>query len=148
MFKAAPPIVGGREVRDGKGLLEERAKPDQINNFQGRYAIRHPWTGSLQCDNPIRGRWGGPPDGSQIADQTQAATNLAFAPRGQAKLPKLVAQDVPEIGVKADDPLPGGGGFQSKPKGCGCGAGGAGGLAGGAALAGLAMFVIRRRRRH
>ena len=41
VFKAAPPIVGGREVRDEAGQLEERAKPDDTNNFQGRYAIRH-----------------------------------------------------------------------------------------------------------
>jgi MYXO-CTERM domain-containing protein len=146
VFREAPPIVGGREVRDGQGKLEEQAHPDRINNFQGRYAIRHPWTGPIACEKPIRGRWGGPPDGSQIA-QPQPATNTAFAPRGKVQLPSLVAQDVPELGVKAGAPLPGGGGFQKKPQGCGCTTGDAGGFAGGAALAGLAMLVMRRRRR-
>ena len=31
-----------------------------MNNFQGRYAIRHPWVGPIDCENPQRGRWGGP----------------------------------------------------------------------------------------
>jgi hypothetical protein len=145
VFKAAPPIAGGREQRDAQGRLEERAHPDGINNFQGRYAIRHPWTGAIKCANPVRGRWGGPPNGDEIA--TQPATNLAFAPRGQAHLPSLIVQDVPELGVKAGPPLPGGGGFQNKPQGCGCTSGDLGGLAGGSLLAGLSMFVLRRKRR-
>ncbi len=145
VFKAAPPIVGGREQRDGRGRLEEGARPDGTNNFQGRYAIRHPWTGPITCDNPTRGIWGGPPDGDEIA--IQPATNLAFAPRGKVQLPNLVAQDVPELDVKAGQPLPGGGGFQSKPKSCGCETGDFGGLASGGALAGLVMLLVRRRRR-
>jgi MYXO-CTERM domain-containing protein len=145
VFRAAPPIAGGREERDDQGRLEERAHPDGMNNFQGRYAIRHAWTGPIQCDNPVRGRWGGPPNGDEIA--TQPATNLGLAPRGKVQLPNLVAQDVPELDVKAGVPLPGGGGFQTKPQGCGCTAGGAGGLAGGGALAALVMVLARRRRR-
>jgi MYXO-CTERM domain-containing protein len=150
VFRAAPAIVGGREERDDQGKLEERARPDETNNFQGRYAIRHPWTGPIACENPIRGRWGGPPDGSdpEIAEgEAKPATNIAFAPRGKVQLPNLVAQDVPEIDVKAGVPLPSGGGFQDKPRGCGCTAGGAGGVAGGGALAALVMLGLRRRRR-
>jgi MYXO-CTERM domain-containing protein len=145
VFKAAPPISGGREVRDDKGRLEERSRPDGINNFQGRYAIRHPWTGPVRCEDPVFGRWGGPPDGNQIA--TQPATNLAFAPRGKVQLPSVVAQDVPELDVKAARPVPGGAGFSNRPQGCGCSTGDLGGLAGGALLAGLSMLVLRRRRR-
>jgi MYXO-CTERM domain-containing protein len=145
VFKAAPPIAGGREERGEGGRLEERAHPDEINNFQGRYAIRHAWTGPIQCANPVRGVWGGPPGGDEIA--IQPATKLGLAPRGQVQLTSLLAQDVPELGVKAGPPLPGGGGFQSKAKGCGCAAGGAGGLAGGGALAGLVLVLVRRRRR-
>jgi MYXO-CTERM domain-containing protein len=144
LFKKAQPIVGGREIRDGKGKLEERARPDSINNFQGRYAIRHPWTGPIECKNPQRGIWGGPPDGSQIAGDVKPATNTAFAPRGQARLPALVAQDVPEIAVKADR-IPGGAAFASRPQGCGCESG-AGGIAGGAVLVGMVLVFARRRR--
>ncbi|MEJ7603062.1 MAG: DUF2330 domain-containing protein [Kofleriaceae bacterium] len=147
VFKTAPPISGGREIEhDGK--LEERSRPDGMNNFQGRYAIRHRWTGPIRCTKPVRGRWGGPPDGSEIAEgETKAATNIAFAPRGQVQLPNLVAQDVPEIAVKAGQPIPGAGGFQNKPQGCGCAAGDLGGAAGGSLFAGFLLFVTRRRRR-
>jgi MYXO-CTERM domain-containing protein len=100
VFKAAPPIVGGREfvVDETTHKLEEGSKPADTNNFQGRYAIRHPWTGEVKCDKPQRGIWGGPNGGSP---QTKPALDLAFAPRGQVQLAAaIVPQDVPEIGMK------------------------------------------------
>src|SRR6185369_6316223 len=98
VFKAAPPIVGGREfVRDG-GKLEEGAQPSSVNNFQGRYAIRHRWTGPVACANPRRGIWGGPPNGG--GTPPQAALNLAFAPRGEVQLATSIKGDVPEIGLR------------------------------------------------
>jgi MYXO-CTERM domain-containing protein len=148
VFAKASPIVGGREIRDGGGKLEERAREDSINNFQGRYAIRHAWTGPVACASPRRGIWGGPPNGQEIAGgQPQAATNIAFAPRGKVQLPDLIKQDIPEIAVQAGKPMPGGAGFTSKPQGCACNTGDAGGFAGGALLAGLTILVTRRRRR-
>ncbi|MCA9618049.1 MAG: DUF2330 domain-containing protein [Myxococcales bacterium] len=97
VFKEAPPIAGGREfLRDTK--LETGSVPAPQNNFQGRYAIRHPWTGPIACESPIRGRWGGPPNGDA---PVQPATDLAFAPRGGTKLASYVEHDVAEIGLKA-----------------------------------------------
>jgi MYXO-CTERM domain-containing protein len=164
VFRAAPPIVGGREFRAGMdGQLEHGAQPSGMNNFQGRYAIRHAWTGPVACASPVRGRWGGPPPGAQIANPgTQPAMNLAFAPRGKVQLPNLVAQDIPELDVKqgvplpivaptpartpAAPPIPGGAGFQQKPQGCACQAGGS--PAASLLLAGsvLALVLGRRRR--
>ncbi len=163
VFKTADAIVGGREHRGANGELEHGAEPASVNNFQGRYAIRHPWTGAITCAAPVRGRWGGPPPGANIASPgTAAATNIAFAPRGTIQLPNLVMRDLPEIGVKqgvplpasspelavtpmpSDDPLPTGGGFQAKPQGCGCQATGA---SSGLVLAGMLLLVLRRRRR-
>jgi hypothetical protein len=98
VFKAAPPIVGGREFVTSGTKLEEGAKPSSVNNFQGRYIIRHKWTGPVACQNPRRGIWGGPPGGG--APSTQPALGLAFAPRGQVQLAKSIKQDVPEIGLR------------------------------------------------
>ena len=101
-FKAAPPVAGGREFLKEAGKLEEGATAASTNNFQGRYAIRHPWTGALTCANPVRGRWGGPPAELQIADPgVKPAVDLAFAPRGEIALPDVVKRDVPEIDIKA-----------------------------------------------
>jgi MYXO-CTERM domain-containing protein len=156
VFKAAEPVIGGREVRVDKGDLEHTATKSDYNNFQGRYAIRHEWDKPISCPNPVRGRWGGPPGGGQ--PQPSAATNIAFAPRGKVQLPMLVVKDIPEIDVKqgvalppapAVTPMGGGvlpatGVVQSKPQGCGCAAGG---TAGGAVLAAFVLLVLGRRRR-
>jgi len=151
VFKAAEPIVGGRElvVDEKSGKLEERSRPDSTNNFQGRYAIRHEWTGAITCKDPVRRRWGGPP-GDQIAeDAPQAATNIAFAPRGNVSLPDLVTHDIPEIDVKAGVALPGPTAVtKAAYPGCTCGV--AAGAAGGAASlggAGVVMGLLLRRRR-
>ena len=78
-FRAAPPIVGGREFVQTAGKLEQGARSDSTNNFQARYVIRHPWTGPIACRNPQRGMWGGPPSGS--GPGTKAAAKLGFTPR-------------------------------------------------------------------
>ena len=105
VFRAAPPIVGGREHVVSGGKLEEGAQPSSVNNFQGRYAIRHRWTGPVACQNPRRGIWGGPPNGGPV--NPQAALNLAFAPRGGVSLAASINGDVAEIGLRkgALDPV-------------------------------------------
>lgn len=81
VFAAASGIAGGREwLVDGK-QLEQGAQPSDYNNFQARYAIRHRWKGPLECDNPVRGVWGGPPLGEQVASGPAVARDLAFASR-------------------------------------------------------------------
>jgi MYXO-CTERM domain-containing protein len=164
VFRAAPPIVGGRELRGGAdGQLEHGAQPSGMNNFQGRYAIRHAWTGPVACEKPVRGRWGGPPPGVQIANPgTQPAMNLAFAPRGKVQLPNLVAQDIPELAVQQGVPLPAfaptpapapspapvpsSATVQQKPQGCGCQAGGSS-TASVLFAGGVLAIVLGRRRR-
>jgi hypothetical protein len=102
VFRAASPIVGGREVRARypDGPLETGAHPSEINNFQGRYAIRHPWRGPITCLSPRRGVWGGPPEGSPSSGAPRAAQDLAFAPR-DAPISDFLRSDVPELGIIA-----------------------------------------------
>jgi hypothetical protein len=105
VFKAAEPIAGGREFMGQNGKLEEGAvKGSGTNNFQGRYAMRHPWTGPIACENPRRGIWGGPPAGITGDARPKPALNLAFAPRGKLELASFVQKDVPEIGLKGAAP--------------------------------------------
>jgi len=72
VFEEAAGIAGGREffshrpAADGlqqEGQLERGSQPNPQNQFQARYIIRHPWTGDLDCEKPVRGIWGGPPHG-------------------------------------------------------------------------------------
>jgi MYXO-CTERM domain-containing protein len=110
VFKAAAPITGGREVWKGPGKLEHGSEAGVMNNFQGRYAIRHPWKGPVVCAAPRRGVWGGPPGRGEGASPPRPARDLAFAPRGEVKLASLVRENVPEIGLitaaKLDLPAP------------------------------------------
>ena len=172
VFKQAEPIVGGREFMGADGAkLEERSRPAPVNNFQARYAIRNEWTGPIACKDPVRGRWGGPPSGV-TGGGVKPGVDLAFAKRGEAKLPELVRADVPEIDVKAAapgtavaEPPPisqtgSGSGSSEVPKppppappappakksGCGCASSPASSPLG-LGLAGAALATILRRRR-
>ena len=164
VFAAAPPIAGGREMIGQGGKLEEGSVAASMNNFQARYAIRHEWTGPVECKDPVRGVWGGPPAGEHRATP-KSATDLAFVPRGKTKLATMVRTDIPEIGVTAGKPAAGasaganpatgteasaqgegsGAADKKKKKGCGCAAGE--GSTGGLLLLALAGLVLARRRR-
>jgi uncharacterized protein (TIGR03382 family) len=101
VFRAAPAIMGGREFMGTNGKLEERSRPsDHANNFQARYAVRHPWTGPIACESPRRGRWGGPPSSIVGSTKPVPAQGLAFAPRNM-QLASFLRSDAPELGVVA-----------------------------------------------
>ena len=102
VFKTAPAIVGGREfVRDASGAIEKGAQTSSYNQFQARYAIRHPWTGPITCATPKRGVWGGPPAEAKVTSSgPAAATNLAAAPRGKVELAHYVISRVEELDLK------------------------------------------------
>jgi hypothetical protein len=100
VFAVANPIVGGREFLQDNGKLEEGAREDSYNNFQGRYIIRHRWTGAIKCDNPRRNVWGGPPDGGHQIAASKPDGDLAFVKRNKVKLKSVVKQSIPELGIK------------------------------------------------
>jgi hypothetical protein len=107
VFREASAVVGGREWVVGQdGALEKGANPDSYNNFQARYAIRHPWTGPIACAKPRRGVWGGPP-GDVAPPSTVAATDLAAAPRSDLQLASYVVSNASEIDLKKEAPLAG-----------------------------------------
>jgi len=157
VFKSAPPIVGGREQRTD-GVLEKGQKPGGTNNFQARYAIRHPWTGPMTCEKPVRGRWGSEPQGDAGATNkgTLAAKDLAHAPRSSAQLSSLVlgGLDDPKSWDQAAGPVPAPVAAPAKPKvlhrrrACHCEVGYGGDVAGGLPyVAALSVLAWRRRRR-
>jgi hypothetical protein len=97
VFRAAPPIMGGNGWTNGTD--KHAAAPGHGQNmFQGRYIVRHPWTGDITCTDPQFGRWGDRPGG------VAAARDLAFAPRGGTVLASLVVEDVPSLGLKGTAP--------------------------------------------
>jgi len=104
VFRAAGPIVGGRGMPDQSGQLQERrAQASSINNFQGRYVILHRWEGKLECDNPVRGNWGGPPNGPTPRPFAAGNTALKGATTTTLtnQLPGLIRTDIPELDLEA-----------------------------------------------
>jgi hypothetical protein len=101
IFREAKPVVGGRANWDGTSL-DAGAQSAGVNNFQGRYIIRHYWQAKVACDHPQYGRWGGPPDGN--LPQPTAAKDLAAAPRGKVTLRGVVRSPVPSLGIPGSPP--------------------------------------------
>jgi len=137
VFRAAPPIAGGREIYATPEGLERGAHPDTTNNFQGRYAVRHRWEGETHCPNPIRGRWEARPP------IPAASLGFVVPPPGDAQ-PDGDGPDDPEtVDVEGPGPLPPHGGCAA------CAVGGTPGerLGGLAAIVGVAALVLRRSRR-
>jgi hypothetical protein len=81
VFKAAPGVVGGREERswDAKTKTDTLSRDPVVgdsgsaSSFQGRYIIRHAWTGPVKCLNPTWGVWGGPRGGGGSSKPTSKA---------------------------------------------------------------------------
>jgi MYXO-CTERM domain-containing protein len=95
VFQAAPPIVGGRERGTskivGNELVHELERSgidssSDSNSFQARYIIRHAWTGPIECEEPFRGVFGGPPERGRREgeSETSVTRDLAFVERGAA----------------------------------------------------------------
>jgi MYXO-CTERM domain-containing protein len=159
VFREAGAIAGGREIQNADGRLEEGALPAPVNNFQARYAIRHPWEGPIACAEPVRGRWtGAPPEGAE-APATRAATDLGAVARGGVELRAVLASNVPALGITGVVPFDGEASMERAPAaseavempapaappragGCGCSTSRPSGFA----LALLVALLLRRRR--
>lgn len=147
VFREAPPVAGGREGPDDQGNVG-RAAPSTHNNFQTRFAIRHPWTGPVACSSPERGVWGFPPPGVPWSP-TRAAQNLAFAGRGlsvDAYLATTPPHSPPPVATATTSPAPARPAARARGRfGCDVGMGSASDGPWGLAL--LVLGALRRRRR-
>ncbi len=103
VFREAKPVTGGRANWNGTaGDAGAQVVAEGINNFQGRYIIRHYWSGPVACKDPRWNEWGGPPDGREPG--TAVAKGLALAVRGKMKLPSVVRSPVPLLGIPGKRP--------------------------------------------
>jgi len=105
IFREAKPVIGGRANWNGTNG-DEGAQVDAsgINNFQGRYIIRHYWNGPVACQSPQYDNWGGPPGNPFGGAQPTAAKGLATAPRGKVVLKAEVRSSVPMLGIAGRPP--------------------------------------------
>ena len=108
IFREAKPAMGGRANWNGtngdEGARVSQTADGGINNFQGRYIIRHYWTGPVACANPRYDVWGGPPANAVGSSAPIAAKGLATAPRGKIVLNTEVRSPVPLLGIAGKAP--------------------------------------------
>ena len=102
VFRPAEPIVGGRGAPDPEGRFTEAVqRVSSGNQFQGRYAVLHPWTGSLRCEHPRRGVWGGPPSGGASTPGIAKSRLLGGAVRAAPDLASLLLDPIPGVAPRA-----------------------------------------------
>jgi len=105
IFREARPVMGGRAQWNGtNGDAGAQVTDAGINNFQGRYIIRHYWQGPVACQQPAYDQWGGPPGNPEGRPTPTAAKGLATAPRGALSLVKEVRSPVPLLGIAGKAP--------------------------------------------
>jgi hypothetical protein len=106
IFREAKPAMGGRANWNGTNGDEGAtvAGDDGVNNFQGRYIIRHYWNGPVACKTPAYEQWGGPPGNTEGRPAPTAAKGLATAPRGKLVLKTEVRSPVPLLGIAGKPP--------------------------------------------
>ncbi len=96
VFRAAPPVVGGRGEPSRGGHMDREVQPSSVNNFQGRYAVLHWWPRPITCESPRRGIWGGPPNGAEPSGVTPAL-DLATQPRRNVNIDRYLRRPIPEL---------------------------------------------------
>jgi hypothetical protein len=103
IFRMAKPVVGGRADSEGSSSdAGAQVTSGGSSNFQGRYIIRHYWTGPVKCQSPHYGIWGGPPDGEH--KPAESARGLGLAPRGKVALRSMVQSPIPSLGLPGQPP--------------------------------------------
>lgn len=142
VFAKADAIVGGRERdEDNDGEIDQGAFPSSFNNFQGRYIIRRPWTGPVNCEEPRWGDWGPPAVDAESSPNTSGAPVFGGDPDSVGS---LVSQDIEELGITATGEAPAGV-SRDKASAGGCSTGAPNALAPLGLL--LAFGLVLRRRR-
>lgn len=98
VFIPAKPVRGGRGSGGVNQELPDQVESSGVNQFQGRYIIRHYWEGEVACDNPRYGIWGGP--GRSKKPSTKAPSDLGRSKRSKVALSESVRSSLPRFKIK------------------------------------------------
>jgi hypothetical protein len=97
VFRTADAVSGGNEFDPGaESDKPVRPVDDASLGFQVRYAVRHPWSGPIECPSPKRGGW-------ILAQSSQTALGFASGPR-DVELGTMVKSPIAALGLAKDQP--------------------------------------------
>ncbi len=97
VFRTAEPLAGGR-LGDPGADDDKPVTMGGVDQFQARYAVRHPWTGPIACAAPVRGVWV-----ERTRSGDSAALGLAAAAR-DVSLAAMIKSPIKALGLASDGP--------------------------------------------
>jgi hypothetical protein len=101
VLREAEPISGGRETIGPDGALLLGGQKGLINAFQARYAIRHAWTGSVECKAPRRNTWTTRSPNAAGVSTPPLVVASGFPAKRDVALTSFLTSSVLEIGLQA-----------------------------------------------
>jgi hypothetical protein len=98
--QAAASIEGGVALPAGPDAeASGNVEPSADNRLQIRYSAIHPNKKVVQCENPVRYRWGKAPPEYRGLRKTWTARDLAYKKRDKFVLKDVIKSHVPALGI-------------------------------------------------
>jgi hypothetical protein len=102
MVQPAASVEGGLALPSGpNGEASGSVESAQESRLQIRYSALHPSKKVIQCENPVRYRWGKAPPDYRGLRKTWTARDLAYKKRDKFVLNEVIKSSVPVLGIAA-----------------------------------------------
>lgn len=93
-------VEGGVKLPEGQlGAADPSVTPASANAFQTRYNHVHPDISVINCEQPVRYRWGKPPRTYRGLNKIWVAEDLSRKKRDKIKVDEVVQTPVPDLGI-------------------------------------------------
>lgn len=97
----APHVKGGTDLPKGpKGVSDSEVTPADKSRLQTRFNYLEPNIKAINCENPVRWRWGKRPREVMRLRKTWVAEDLTRKSRTQITPEKVILSPVPALGIK------------------------------------------------
>ena len=100
VFVEGSPVRGGRGAGGINQETPGAVESSPVNQFQGRYIIRHYWEKEVTCESPQWGRWGGNPKGNGAKPKAIAGERVIGRSDTAIDMSKSVRSALPLLGFE------------------------------------------------
>lgn len=100
-------VQGGVALPEGtEGQADTAVGVSETNQYQTRFNHLHPSISQVECENPVRSRWGKAPSTYRGLRKIWVAEDLARKNRKQIQLEEVVKTTISDLGIAAKAPEP------------------------------------------